>query len=166
MIYYRCMIKKIAITLFVLGLFVVLFLNSGVTAYKAMQPSPTLAPTSIPNLSADKLLNLVNDFRASKDLNKLAFDPKLCPLAEKRLQQIYTDFSHNKFEDTSYEYLPSGTIGENLAKDYAIESDTVSRWVSSPSHLKNIVDSRYTNTCIVTGVNGVHNYAVQIFSSF
>lgn len=155
--------NKIKLTLFLLAFIaIVSFLF-----YKSIEPympqaeaEPT--PTPPTHLDAYKIYNLVNDYRASKGLNKLVFDPALCPLAEERLGQVKSDWSHDQLKTTRNKYFSYGTVGENLARDHTTENQAVNGWIASPTHLDNIEKSIYTNTCIATDAN----YALQIFSNF
>lgn len=138
----------------------------------------SITPTSMPmptktfsHLDSMKIYNLINDYRVSQGLNKLLFDPSMCAYTKTRLEQTHTDWSHNGFNQTRPEYFihPNVSIGENLAKGNASEYSekyAVESWIASPGHLKNIVDSRFTRTCISTDNYNNQNYVVQEFSSY
>lgn len=104
---------------------------------------PTLTPTPEVNAKAESiLLDVINTYRQSKGKSLVSADVNTCALAEKRLGEIVTDFSHNQFLDHS-----SITIGgywyENLAR-YANDTNVVGAWIASPTHNANLLaDVKY-----------------------
>lgn len=124
---------------------------------------PTSTPTPSP-LNADKLFQLVNDWRVQNGYQAYKESEFACNIALKRLPETKINWSHDKFiQDVQAGRYCSTTcyLGENLAKEYISESDTLTAWINSPEHLRNLKAS-YTHSCIK--IDGM--YTVQIFSYF
>ena len=70
----------------------------------------------------------------------LVFTDDLNRVAELRLKELYTDFSH----------YSTGSYNEHLAENIAMStgflsnSDALSMWQNSPGHNANMLDSGYT----------------------
>ena len=121
------------------------------------KPSPSVHPDS---LTEDHLWMAVRDWRISQKFQPYTTDQRLCSLAEVRLKEIKTDYSHNGF----YKHLKDFSyvdLGENLAKDFYSTNKTLSNWLNSPSHRENL-DAKFTYSCIRTDAR----YVVQIFGNF
>lgn len=135
----------------------------------AFKPIPTPGPSLTPLvLDSMKIYNLINDYRISKGLNKLVFDPSMCDYTKKRLTEIHSDFSHAGFIQVRppYFFSPNVSIGENLSRGSTSDQETVDTWIKSPTHLENIVKPVYTRTCISTDNNVNETYVVQEFASY
>lgn len=134
---------------------------------------PTKTPIPAPkHLDAEKLFNLVNDYRASQGLNKLASSSAMCPFAFKRLSQIPYDWSHTGFYPEVKSYYTYVDAGENLGRGYDDEEIQLKEWINSPSHKKNLDKPSYTHTCIAVGrdidlgTNQQETFVVEEFASF
>jgi uncharacterized protein YkwD len=143
--------------------------SENASEHASILPSPPYSPVY---LDQYKVYDLVNDFRASKGLNKLVFNPSMCSYAQKRLAQIHLDWSHNGYQADVKNKLycvPQGNIGlwcgENLGRGYSTEQELISAWIASPEHLVNVVNPHYTETCLVSDKDATFNYVVQEFSS-
>lgn len=151
--------------------------NYGYYTYEQRQVEANRASDTTNPSNTRKVLNtyetydLINDYRASKGLAKLKFNPAICPFTDIRLKQIHSDWSHNGWLSAG-KYFRYVYFGENLIKGYDTPKTAVDAWVSSPEHLKNIVDPHYTDTCIESdygtdNTNGELNvFVVQHFASF
>lgn len=107
-----------------------------------------------------KLWRMINEYEAGNNLRPFIESPKVCMMAEKRLIETKTNWSHAGF----YIHLNDFTytrIGENLVKGYYSEQSTFQAWLNSPLHKKNLT-SGYTYSCL----RCEENRCVQIFASF
>lgn len=83
----------------------------------------------------------------------------LCKVADTRVSQIKTEFSHRLFK----EIKDSGgftTIGENLAEDSS-EQSMLNGWLLSASHSAALHDN-YSDTCVKCD----GRYCVQLFGKY
>lgn len=127
-------------------------------------------PTELPHLDAYKIYDLINDYRASKGLNKLLFDPSMCDFTSKRLTEIHSNFSHKGYKANPFPYGKANSTGENLIQGYTTDQSIVTAWVASPEHLANIVNPQFTRTCIQVDATPMGVFqslsAVQEFASY
>jgi len=99
-----------------------------------------------------------NQYRQSKGLASLEFTDDLNRVAELRLKELYTDFSHQS----------AGNYNKHLAENIVMHtgffsnSDALSIWQKSPGHNANMLDRNYRYTGYAIG-NG---YAVQLFTEY
>ena len=111
------------------------------------------------------ILFYINQYRISLKQPELRWAENLCSLASKRIIEIQTDFSHQKFLDIPPRvlfpsYCSSCTrISENLAKDFFDEQILVNTWIKSPRHQENLLLPS-VSACI----NVQNGYAVFISS--
>jgi uncharacterized protein YkwD len=105
-----------------------------------MDPEPPIVyPTPTPVvLNQSKLFDLVQEFREENDLPPYTESKISCQLADERIKDILTDFSHDGFYQrialppySTYSYT---FYRENLAKDYSSEKKTLDGWLKSASH--------------------------------
>lgn len=123
-----------------------------------LTPTETPIPTPVP-LSADKLFQLVNEWRVQNGYQEYKKSDFACSVASKRLPEVKENWSHEGFYYKRF--CQECTLSENLAKGQPSEKETLKNWVNSPSHLANL-QRTYTHACIVTD----GDYFVQIFSYF
>jgi len=99
-----------------------------------------------------------NQYRQSKELTALEFTDDLNRIADLRLKELYTNYSHNS----------AGNYNEHLAENIVMStgflsnSDALASWQNSPGHNANMLDSSYRYTGYAIG-NG---YAVQVFTEY
>jgi uncharacterized protein YkwD len=114
--------------------------------YPVITPYPTPKP-----LSAAKLEEMANIYRQGLNKPPLKHDELMCEIANHRLPEIQTDFTHDQFysitETTYKQHSELAGIGENLAKDFYTEVDTFGAWLDSPTH-KNNLDAYWETTCV------------------
>ncbi len=121
------------------------------------------SPNSIKSLTTyeqntDNYSVMFNQYRQSKGYAPLEFTDDLNKVAELRLKELYTDFSH---------YSP-GNYNERLAENIAMISfgglndfQVLSMWQDSPNHNANLLGYyKYT------GYACLGNYAIQLFSFY
>lgn len=124
------------------------------TANADVQATPVVQKTE---LDADELLKLVQDWRISQGLPEYKVSEELCQIANVRINEIQSDFSHERFISRYKNRTTS--ISENLGKDAYTEDSLLNAWIDSASHLE-ILKMNYSKSCISTS----GTYAVQIFS--
>lgn len=156
--------RKLHIALVILitlgvGLFVMSIPSIPKTALLITHATPT--PTKPIALDANILWNKVQGWRESQGLHPYIKDDFLCKFAIIRLEEIKTDWSHNKFSAKRLCGDMDCTVGENLASDMVTETNALISWINSPDHLRELkYDYKYS--CIETS----GSYAVQIFGNY
>lgn len=123
-------------------------------------------------LSAAKILSVVNLERQSKNLKPLILDSQLTLAANAKLADMITQgyFAHTtesvnpwQFIDASgFQYLHAG---ENLARDFIDEYDLVQGWLASPPHRENLLSSQYTHTGIAVSEASQGAMVVQMYAT-
>lgn len=124
------------------------------------QPVLVEMPTPKPDtLEEEVLWSTVQEWRMREGNPTYIKDESLCELARLRLPEIRQDWSHNGWLSRK----PTGYIlfGENLAKGFVDEDQTLSAWLDSPGHAANL-RRPYTHSCIQTE----DGYAVHLFASY
>lgn len=87
------------------------------------------------------LLFLINLYRVQPLVETHMLDSR----AQVRAEYLCSHTFSHKGWGASFEDL-SGYVGENLAKGYSSNQETVVAWMQSPDHEKNIVDKNYKTT--------------------
>ena len=99
-----------------------------------------------------KFLSLINSYRASKGLSKLALSRTLGAAAEHHSKDMarYNYFSHTlrggiawSTNITNHGYRSSATMGENIAAGHSSAEDTFQQWKNSPGHNKNMLNPNF-----------------------
>jgi len=111
-------------------------------------------------VSEDKLLKVVNDWRTSKGKKNYKIDTILCGYATERVKEVKSDWSHKQFK-TMNKIDSFITLGENLSKDIFNEAEILNSWLNSPTHRENLENS-FTHSCI----RCEDNYCVQLFGKY
>lgn len=122
--------------------------------------------TPVVPVNSANIESAINEYRATRGLKSLAKLDSLCVLAEARLLEIASDFSHGGFRQR----MESGEafdlycdkcsrIGENLARAFYTIDDLMLSWQESEKHRKNMLDN-WTHQCVVTS----GTYTVSLFS--
>lgn len=162
-------VKKLIIILFIVNILLVgkiLFLpQQAISVTPKASPTPTDFPSQGP-FDADRLFQLVNNWRIENGYQPLIKSDFACKIANIRLPQIKEVFSHIEFLRAmkNNEYCKDCSLGENLAENYYYQPDekkALNDWIASPSHKANLT-STYTHACIVAD----QGYIVNIFSYF
>ncbi|WP_313133523.1 CAP domain-containing protein [Anaerocolumna sp.] len=121
---------------------------------------------------ASQVLKLVNIERTKGGLQELTMSSTLTAPANKRAQEIKTQFSHTRPNGTQWstvldEYgISVRTAGENLAYGYNTPEAVVQGWMNSPGHRANIMNGNFNQIGI--GVYKDSNgtvYCTQLFSN-
>lgn len=126
---------------------------------------------TLPQISADEIVNLVNQDRVNAGLPELTINPTLNSAA---LAKAHDMLSNNYFDHVS----PSGTkpwhffkslgynyvyAGENLALNYSNAEDLEESWMSSPKHRDNILSPFYSELGLAVVKNQDKIIIVQFF---
>ena len=129
------------------------------------------------NIDPDKIIILTNNQRLQNDQDPLTTNNKLNQAALAKATDMFANnyWSHTSPDGTEPWYFISQAdyqykhAGENLARDFENSTEVVSAWMASPSHNKNILDSRFQNIGVAV-VNGIINgkettLVVQMFGT-
>lgn len=104
---------------------------------------------------------LTSQYRIENGLNALKHNESLCEVADIRLEEIKTDWSHNGFDKYRGVNHPAGFpyLGENLATEWPNTASTFNSWKISKTHNENLLLRNYTSIC----VKCVDSSCVQLF---
>ncbi|MBU1200800.1 hypothetical protein KJ953_04720 [Patescibacteria group bacterium] len=129
------------------------------------------------NIDPEKIIILTNNQRLQNDQKSLTTSNKLNQAALAKASDMFASnyWSHASPSGTEPWYFISQAdyqykhAGENLARDFENSAEVVSAWMASPTHKKNILDSRFENIGVAV-VNGTINgkettLVVQMFGS-
>ena len=93
------------------------------------------------------LLEEINKYRLTNGLKPLEVDSVLCDAANKRVEEIKTNWSHEGFSASLCEKCNG--LGENLARGFEKKENIVQAWIESLSHKKVILTESFTHGCTV-----------------
>ena len=110
-------------------------------------------------IDGSRLLNLIQKFRTTSGKKPYRQSRFLCYVAETRLMEVKSDFSHKGFFE--WRFCPGCGLGENLARGFNSEETLLAAWINSSSHLANL-NANYSHSCLKTDGETV----VQIFGYF
>lgn len=113
------------------------------------------------DITADRVLTLVNDQRIQNGLSPVKIDSLLSQAAALKANDMFAKnyWAHfapdgtspwDFFNQVGYHYLYAG---ENLARDFATSDQVVSAWMNSPTHRSNILNGKYQEIGLAV-VNG------------
>ena len=110
-------------------------------------------------IDSKRVIYLVNSERSAKGLQELIESDLLNAVAEKKLNSMLEDdyFAHTSPDGTGpWEwFFHSGYdfayAGENLATKFKTTKEQHEAWMNSPTHKKNILDEKFTNTGVAVG---------------
>lgn len=110
--------------------------------------------------SQAKLWQLIAEFQIKNIGRSSVESPKVCAMADKRLAETRSDWSHNGFyvhlKDFAYT-----KIAENIIKGYSTEQLALQGWLNSTSHRKNLAEN-FVYSCL----RCEGNRCVHVFASF
>lgn len=135
------------------------------TAEPAQEEAPVQQVTaSSGSSSVDRVLELVNAYRADYGLAPLTLSDALCSAAATRAQESTISFSHTRPDGSSCFTVSSLACGENMAMGTDMTADgAVSKWMNSLSHRDNILDSSFRTLGVGYCSSGREVYWVQLF---
>ena len=154
--------KRALILIFVLfGIFWTYQLTVPNPSYPEQTSFNTIYPsiTPYPSIDAEKLLNLINDWKIKQGSQPYTEIKNLCDLTEIRLKEIKTNFSHDGFWKHKDDYVWKN-LSENLSENYSTEQETFTGWLNSSSHSA-ILKSDRTYSCL----RCEDNKCVQLFAN-
>jgi uncharacterized protein YkwD len=106
--------------------------------------------------STEHYATIFNDYRKSEGLPEMTFTGDLNSIAQKRLDELHDDYSHNSAGGYN------DWVGE-IITDYARSNSEVLRiWQNSPGHYSFLISEKYK----FTGYACDGCYAVQVFSEW
>jgi uncharacterized protein YkwD len=117
-----------------------------------VQELDTSASSYCTDSQETKFLALINNYRASKGLKKLALSRTLGAAAEHHSKDMarYNYFSHTLRGGLSWAsnianhgYRASATMGENIAAGNSSADDTFRQWRNSSGHNKNMLNPNF-----------------------
>lgn len=113
--------------------------------------------------SNDSVWERVQQWRVDNGKRTYTRDYYLCYIANTRVKEIQTDWSHNGFWVHVPEMFRHGyyMIGENLARGFSSSESMLNAWLSSDTHRINL-ENNYTHSCVVCS----NNYCVQMFGVY
>ena len=129
------------------------------------------------SITPSVIIHFTNQARSTQGLGALTTNTALAKAAQAKANDMIAHdyFAHTSpskvtpwywFSQAGYRYT---SAGENLAIDYVSSEDVVTAWMNSPSHRKNILQSKYKDigVAVVTGdMNGVTSIlVVQLFGA-
>lgn len=120
-------------------------------------------------MTASILATLVNLQRLNANLPAITTDTALSHAAQVRADGMARSnlFSHKTKEGWNvWHFMPKGyhEAGENLAKGFDNETDTVTAWMNSPTHKANILDKDWNKTGFGIASNSTTTYIVEFFA--
>ena len=116
----------------------------------------------------NKLFDIINEHRASLNLNSLTFDSLSYSFASAHSEYMIAKgvTSHDKFDERAAEISAQAGaeyVAENVANDYSTIEDAMKAWLESPGHKVNI-EGNYTHSAVSIKKNSNNNlYFTQIF---
>jgi uncharacterized protein YkwD len=142
----------------IIGLILLSFLYArtvfGIEAGVELEPTPTvqyartpiMAPEKAPELDADILFQLVNDYRKKHGLDELIKDPYLCKITESRGPEVYEEITYTgALHSGLYARNLPFWISENMVTSTS-EVKSLNWWLNSPIHYRTII-SQSTHSC-------------------
>lgn len=113
------------------------------------------------NITATDVVQQTNQVRAQQGLPALVTNEQLNQAALAKAQNMLSEqyWAHiapdgtepwKFFKDANYKY---SVAGENLARDFSNTNDMLAAWMASPTHRKNILESRYQDIGVAV-ING------------
>jgi hypothetical protein len=114
------------------------------------------------NIAPENIITLTNNQRLQNGQDPLTISDKLNQAALAKASDMFANdyWSHTSPEGTEPWFFVSQAdyqykhAGENLAKDFNNSKEVVSAWMVSPTHKRNILDSRFQNIGVAV-VNGL-----------
>lgn len=132
------------------------------------------APSSTSNVTPTALIQLTNVERTRAGLRQLTTNALLTKAAQGKAQDMTTKgyFAHTSpakvtpwywFQRAGYQY---SYAGENLAKDFVTAEEMVAAWMASPSHRKNILNSRFKETGVAVAEGEIGGFSSLVSVQF
>ena len=112
------------------------------------------------------VLDLMNELRVKKGLNKLKMDEKLCQFAETRAAESYVYYSHTRPNGQPYNTIGTNCYGENICISTDEGEGVYERWYNSQPHYENMINPQWKSVGIAAFQSGEDKRVVwvQLFS--
>ena len=129
----------------------------------------TLKKESATSEKMADVVEIINQYRAESNLNRLKISEPLCEVAEIRAKEVSEKWSHTRPNGQKLDSLLGNyewkTAGENLAKcRVSTPSDIVDSWKSSELHRENLLNPHYKYCGISEYYDGKNRYISMIFT--
>lgn len=157
-------------------LYIGLFIISQVFLTFLMVTNPSVLGLAT-DINVNALMDGVNKRRIENGLSALRLDNELSQAANNKAQDMFSKnyWAHFAPDGTTPWYFISQAgysykyAGENLARDFAVSDQVVSAWMNSPTHKKNLLDTRFEDVgfAVVNGTIGGQEttLVVQLFGT-
>ncbi len=133
-------------------------------------PGPSLTS----NFTADAIIRLTNNARIDNKLKALSTNQKLNAAAQLKAQDMLSKgyFAHVSpqkitpwywFKKAGYGY---SSAGENLAMDFVAAEDVTEAWLNSPSHRRNLLNSKYLDIGVAVADGKLNNVSTTVVVQF
>lgn len=121
------------------------------------RPTPVVTVSPVTAQNSD-FTSQINTYRAKYGLSPIKTDSYSCAFAQKRSQEIVSNFSHSGWNLSSIlsAYPTYSRAFENIAYGYN-DSNIIQAWIDSPGHAENM-RSNVTYVCV--GKTGTY-YAME-----
>lgn len=130
------------------------------------QPATTQVTTTVVADSSDKdfegdTLRLINEERKRQGLETLAYSSELAKAAETRAkeQSDMGQLSHERPDGSNWDTVSDKAMAENLAAGQASPQSTVTAWLNSSGHRKNMLNPDYKTA----GVGCYYNSKTNVY---
>ena len=124
-------------------------------------PSPTaFVPVPI-FLDSDKVMELVQEWRAEQGYKKYTIDGRLCKIAEDRANDMFLIDKTDGHAGFRKKYYNLGYVVSENITGALNENEALDKWLNSPPHLEGL-KRNYNYSCLKC--KGM--YCSQIFSNF
>lgn len=113
---------------------------------------------------AERVLELVNQYRAAYGKAALTLDTSLCSAAAIRAGETTSHFSHTRPDGSQWYTVSSLAHAENIVMGTGMDADrAMEKWMNSPPHRESILDSSFSTLGVGWCQSGAEVYWVQLF---
>lgn len=125
----------------------------------------TSEPVATPLISQEKLWSLVQQWRAGSNRTQYKESAYTCSLADVRVKQIQTNYSHEGLAELvqtpKFKPTPGNSAQENIAAGNSSEIYEINAWLNSPDH-RETLEKPYPYSCL----RCENNFCVQVFATY
>lgn len=113
---------------------------------------------------AERVLELVNQYRAAYGKAALTLDTSLCSAAAIRAGETTSHFSHTRPDGSQWYTVSSLAHAENIVMGTGMDADrAMEKWMNSPPHRESILDGSFSTLGVGWCQSGSEVYWVQLF---
>lgn len=121
---------------------------------------------------AEEIIRLTNAEREKAGLNPLAMDDTLMKVSDVRVMELGESFSHTRPDGSNYitaaeeAGYPNSYVGENIAFGVGNAKSSLSLWMNSEGHKKNILNPEYEKmgAAYIYDLDNEESYYLQTFA--